>query len=59
MTLPAQYDVRWLETANAFERHMVEWLDEDFEPWNQSTKNSPNFARARALAINGVVDEIN
>ena len=37
----------------------MEWLDEDFEPRNQSSENGPNFTRARSLTIDGVVDEIN
>ena len=58
MTLTTQDDVRRLQTANSFERDVMEWLDEDFEPRNQSAENSPNFARARSLTIDGVVDEI-
>ena len=58
MTLTAQDDVRWTEAPNSFQSYVVEWLDEDFEPGNQSSKNGPNFARARSLAIDGVVDEI-
>ena len=58
MTLTAQDDVRRPETANSFQRDVMEWLDEDFEPGNQPSENGPNFARARPLAIDGVVDEI-
>jgi hypothetical protein len=36
----------------------VEWLDEYFESGNESAENSPNFARARSLAVDGVVYEI-
>lgn len=58
MTLTAQDDVRRFEASNSFQRHVVEWLDEDFDPWNESAKNSPNFARACSLAVDGVVYEI-
>ena len=59
MTLAAQDDVRWAQAPNAFQRDIVEWLDEDFEPGNQATKYGPNFARTRSLAIDGVVYKIN
>ena len=58
MTLAAEDDVRWFQAAHTFERNVVERLDENFEPWNQSAENSPNFARACSLAIDGVVDKI-
>ena len=56
MTLTAQNDVRWFETSNAFQRHVVERLDEDFESGNEPAKNGAHFARARSLAIDGIVD---
>ena len=59
MTLSAQNDVRGTKAANSFERNVVKWLDEDFESGNQSAENSPNFARARSLTVDRVVDEIN
>ena len=59
MTLAAQDDVRWTEAANSFQRNVVERLNEDFESGNESAENSPNFARARSLAVDGVVYEIN
>ena len=58
MTLAAQDDMRRLQTPNSFERDVMKRLDEDFEPWNKSSENSPNFARACTLTIDGVVDEI-
>ena len=58
MALAAQDDVRWFETSNPLQRNVVEWLNENFEPGNQSAENSPNFARARSLAVDGVVYEI-
>ena len=36
----------------------MEWLDQDFEAGNESAENSPNFARACSLAVDGVVYEI-
>src|SRR3954468_12339384 len=59
MTLPAQNDVRRTQTANSFERHVLKWLDEDLEPGNQTAKHRANLAGAYALAIDGVVDEVN
>lgn len=59
MTLAAEDDVGWTQTSNAFERNVMEWLDQDFETGNQSAKNSPDFTRARSLAIDRVVYEIN
>ena len=58
MTLTAENDVGWFQTSNTFERDVVKWLDEYFDPGNESAKNGPNFARARSLAIDGVVYEI-
>ena len=58
MTLPAQYDVRRPEASNSLQRDSVKWLDEDFEPGNQTAQDSANFPRARSLAIDGVVYEI-
>ena len=58
MTLAAENDVRWFQTAHSFERNVVEWLDENFEPWNESAENSADFARACSLAVDSVVDEI-
>ena len=59
MALTAQDDVGRFEAANSFQRYMVEWLDEDFEPRNQAAENGSNFARTRSLAIDRVVYEIN
>jgi hypothetical protein len=58
MTLAAEDDVGWFETTHTFERDVVKWLDEDFDPGNESAKNSANFARARSLAVDRVVYEI-
>ena len=59
MTLATQDDVRWFETANSFQRHVVKRFDKDLETRNEPAKNSPNFARARSLAVDGVVDQVN
>ena len=59
MTLPAQYDVRRLQAAHSFERNLVEWLDENFEPGNEPAEHRPNFAWACSLAVDGVVYEVN
>jgi hypothetical protein len=59
MTLAAQNDVRRTQTANAFERNILEWFDEDLEAGNQTTKHRANLAWASALTIDGVVDEVN
>ena len=59
MTLTTENDVRWFQAAHAFERDVVERLDEYFEPRDQSAENSANFTRARSLAVDGVVDELN
>ena len=58
MTLTTQDDVRRAEASNSFQGYVVEWLDEDFEPGNQTAQNSADFARARSLTIDGVVYEI-
>ena len=58
MTLPAQNDVRWFQTSHTFERNLVEWFDENFEPGNEPAENGPNFTRACSLAVDGVVYEI-
>ena len=59
MTLATEDDVRRSQTPNAFQRNVVEWLDQDFETGNEAAQNGPDFARARSLAIDGVVYEIN
>ena len=59
MTLAAQDDVRWTQAANAFERNVLEWFDEDFEAGNQTTKHRANLAWACALTIDCVVDQVN
>ena len=58
MTLTAENDVGWFQASNTFERDVVKWLDEDFDPGNEPAKNSANFARARSLAVDRVVYEI-
>lgn len=58
MTLTAENDVGWFQTSYSFERDVVEWLDEDFDPGNESAKHRPNFARARSLAVDRIVYEI-
>jgi hypothetical protein len=58
MTLPTQNDVRRAKTADALERYVVKRLDEDLEPRDESTENSPDFTGACSLAIDSVVDEI-
>ena len=59
MTLATQDDVRWTQTANAFERDVLKWFDEDLEAGNQTAKHRANLAGAHALAIDCVVDEVN
>src|SRR4051794_38237539 len=59
MTLTAENYVRWTKTANAFERYVLEWFDEDLEAGNQTPKHRANLPRARALTINCVVDQVN
>ena len=59
MTLTTQDDVRWTQTANAFERNVLEWFDEDFEAGNQTAKHRANLAWAYALTIDCVVDQVN
>ena len=58
MTLTAENDVGWFQASNTFERDVVKWLDEDLDAWNESAENGPNFARARSLAVDRVVYEI-
>jgi hypothetical protein len=58
VTLTAENDVGWFQASNTFEGDVVEWLDEDFDPGNESAENGPNFARARSLAVDRVVYEI-
>ena len=59
MTLTTQNDVRRTQTADPFERDMVKWFSEDFEAGNQSAEHRAELARAGALTIDGVVDEVN
>ena len=59
MTLTAQDDVRWTQTANALKRYILEWFDEDLETGNQTAKHRANLAWACALTIDCVVDEVN
>ena len=59
MTLTAENDVGWFQASNTFERDVVKWLDEDLDAGNESAENGPNFARARSLAVDRVVYEIN
>ena len=59
MTLTTENYVRWTKTANALERYVLEWFDEDLEAGNQTPKHRANLPRARALTINCVVDEVN
>ena len=59
MTLTTQDYVRWTKTANALERDVLEWLDEDFETGNQTAKHRANLAWAYALSVNCVVDQVN
>ena len=58
MTLATEDDVRRFQTPNAFQRNVVERLDQDFETGNEPAENGPDFARARSLAIDSVVYEI-
>jgi hypothetical protein len=58
MTLTTENDVGWFQASNTFERDVVKWLDEDLDTGNKSAENRPNFARARSLAVDGVVYEI-
>jgi hypothetical protein len=50
--------VGWFQASNTFERDVVKWLDEDLDTGNESAENGPNFARARSLAVDRVVYEI-
>ena len=59
MTLAAENDVRRSQAANSFERDVMKWLDEDLEPGNQTAEHRANLARACALTIDCVVDEVN
>ena len=59
MTLTTQNYVRWTEATNAFERDVVKRFDEDLETGNQTAKHRANLARACALTIDGVVDQVN
>ena len=59
MTLTAQDYVRRTKTANALERDVLKWFDEDFEPGDQTAKHRANLAWAYALTIDSVVDEVN
>ena len=58
MTLSAENYVRRTKTANSLERNLMEWLDKNFEFRDQTTKHRANLARACALTINCVVDQI-
>ena len=59
MTLPAQNDVRRAQAANSLKRHAMKRLSKDLKAGNQTTKHRANLARACALTIYGVVDEVN
>ena len=59
MTLTTQDYVRGAQAANAFERNVLEWFDEDLEAGNQTTKHRANLAWACALTIDCVVDQVN
>jgi len=59
MTLTTQDDVRRAQTANPFERDILEWFDEDLEAGNQTAKHRANLAWACTLTIDCVVDEVN
>ena len=59
MTLTAQDYVRRTKTANALERDVLKWFDEDFETGNQTAKHRANLPRACALTIDSVVDQVN
>ena len=59
MTLPTENNVRRLQTAHAFERHAVKRFGEDLQAGNQTAEHRANLARAGALSIDRVVDEIN
>ena len=59
MTLTAENDVRRTQAANSLERHVVKRLREDLETGDQTAKHCANLARACALAIHRVVDEVN
>jgi hypothetical protein len=58
MTLTTENDVGWFQASNTFERDVVKWLDEDLDTGNESAENRPNFPRARSLAVDRVVYEI-
>src|SRR5678810_198320 len=51
MTLPAENDARRTQAANSLQRHVLKWLDEDFELGNQTAKHRANLAWAYALTI--------
>ena len=59
MTLATENDVRRPQAANSFKRHVVKWFGEDLEAGNQTSKHRANLARARALSIDCVVDQVN
>ena len=59
MTLPAQDYVRRPETANSLERHAVKRFSEDLKAGNQAAQHRANLARAGALTIDCVVDQVN
>ena len=59
MALAAQNDVRRAQTSNSLERYAVKRFREDLQAGNQAAKHRAKLARARALTIDCVVDEVN
>ena len=59
MTLTAKNYVRRSQAANPFERHVVKRFREDLEAGDQTTEHGANLARAGALSIDCVVDQVN
>jgi len=59
MTLSTQDDVRRPQAANSLERYGVKRFGEDLQPGDQAAQHRAKLARAGALAIDCVVDEVN
>jgi len=59
MTLTAQDYVRRAQTANSLERYALERFDEDLKAGNQAAEHRAKLARAGALTMDCVVDQVN
>ena len=59
MTLPAQNYVRRAQAADSFERYAVKRFGEDLQAGNQPAQHRAKLARAGALTIDSVVDQVN